>query len=550
MDDWLEQRLKGEAKRRWWLWLLGGGLVTAGPILGIVLIVIVAAVFLGGFGSGIPGPVTGTSPPMGTSTARAIEWLPAVDASAPGLPNALGLAVIAQASGGAVYGDRSYCVQGTQEQSSGLRCRSALGHGWKNLGESYGLTGINGKDVTLPSHASGKSPHTVRWNVSIGLGRLAHTLATDPVLHTALSRFHRETQTPPGWVSSGYAVTIRPDLASYRHAQMAAWAMAPWSASRYADPNGERDWIFVVAAAPVGPAWTIEWAPPTTVCSPVRNTGTVGETVTKSGKGKKPTPTKTVTTTGTKPVCHVVLHDLTGHALELPVRVYATLKNGHTVGLHDSALDSAVPVWPGGTVFGWQVHLHQVQSVTAEWPGVTDTMPWPPISGQGLGKVRHVPVTKAVAHWWRDIQVASHKTGVPADWIASTMMVESGGQPGAGGNGFAGAFGLMQVEPAIARRLPGYTLGARQHPAENLVLGAELLRENYQIFHSWRLASAGYYGGAGAVEGAGVTPGMSWNQAARRLNVVPAPGAGNVDTLAQYVEIVASTARVVAQFHR
>lgn len=131
MDDWLEQRLKGEAKRRLWLWLLGGGLVTAGPILGIVLIVIVAAVFLGGFGSGIPGPVTGTSPPMGTSTARAIEWLPAVDASAPGLPNALGLAVIAQASGGAVYGDRSYCVQGTQEQSSGLRCRSALGHGWK-----------------------------------------------------------------------------------------------------------------------------------------------------------------------------------------------------------------------------------------------------------------------------------------------------------------------------------------------------------------------------------------------------------------------------------
>jgi hypothetical protein len=223
----------------------------------------------------------------------------------------------------------------------------------------------------------------------------------------------------------------------------------------------------------------------------VRNTGTVGETVTKGGKRKKPTPTKTVTTTGTKPVCHVVLHDLTGHALELPVRVYATLKNGHTVGLHDSALDSTVPVWPGGTVFGWQVNLHQVQSVTAQWPGVTDTMPWPPISGQGLGQVRHVPVTKAVAHWWRDIQVASHKTGVPADWIASTMMVESGGQPGAGGNGFAGA-----------------------------------------------------------VEGAGVTPGMSWNQAAQRLNVVPAPGAGNVDTLVQYVEIVASTARAVAQFHR
>ena len=46
------------------------------------------------------------------------------------------------------------------------------------------------------------------------------------------------------------------------------------------------------------------------------------------------------------------------------------------------------------------------------------------------------------------------------------------------------------------------------------------------------------------------SPEMSWNQAARRLNVVPAPGAGNVDTLAQYVEIVASTARAVAQFHR
>ncbi len=546
MDDWLEQRLKGEAKRRWWLWLLGGGLVTAGPLLLVILVVIVAAVFLGGFGYEIASLFTGTSPPMGTPTTRAIEWLPAVDASAQGLPNALGLAVIAQASRGSVYGDRSYCVQGTQEQSSGLSCPSALGHGWKNLGESYGLTGINGKDVTLPSHVSGKSPHTVRWNVSIGLGRLADTLVTDPVLHTALPRFHRETQTPPGWVASGYATAIRSDLASYRHAQMDVWAIAPWSASGYLDSTGEQDWIFVVAAAPLGPSWSIEWEPPTTLCAPGQAVGPV----TRAVPAKKSGTTNHVTKSGTKPVCHVVLHDLTGHALELPVRVYATLKNGHTVGLHDSALDSAVPVWPGGTVFGWQVNLHQVQSITAEWPGITDTMPWPPASGQALGQVSHLPMTNAVAHWWRDIQGASQKTGAPTDWIASTMMVESGGQPGSGGNGLAGAFGLMQLEPAVAQHLPGYTPGARQHPAENLVLGAELLRENYQIFHSWRLASAAYYGGAGAVEGAGVTPGMPWNQAVRRLMVVPDPTAGNVDTLAQYVEIVASTARDVGQFHR
>lgn len=74
MDDWLEQRLKGEAKRRLWLWLLGGGLVTTGPVLLVILVVIVAAVFLGGFGYKIRGLLTGTSPPMGTPVKSQVVW--------------------------------------------------------------------------------------------------------------------------------------------------------------------------------------------------------------------------------------------------------------------------------------------------------------------------------------------------------------------------------------------------------------------------------------------------------------------------------------------
>ena len=127
------------------------------------------------------------------------------------------------------------------------------------------------------------------------------------------------------------------------------------------------------------------------------------------------------------------------------------------------------------------------------------------------------PPTQAVRLWWKDILMAQQKTGVPADWIAAEILNESGGDPAAGNP--TGAYGLMQLEPATAHGLPGYTPDARHNPLENLILGAELLDANYRQWHSWRLASAAYYGGSGRVQGTGVVPGMPWSQASGRLMV-------------------------------
>ena len=159
--DW-EQRAKDEAKKRLWQWILfGGGGSVLGTIFLYIMAIAAAAVFLAGFGYWISGLFTGAPPPMGTPTARSIEWVSAVEKADPALPAALGLAVIAQASGGEVYGDRYYCVQGTSEQSSGRTCVSGFGKSWKTLGESYGLMGLDNQDVTLPKAGSANTPHTV-----------------------------------------------------------------------------------------------------------------------------------------------------------------------------------------------------------------------------------------------------------------------------------------------------------------------------------------------------------------------------------------------------
>ena len=563
MDDWLEQRLQAEAKKRILLWLIGGGFGVAAPILAIILIVIVAAIFLAGFGYWVSGLFTGAPPPMGMVTARSLEWLPAVDAHSHGLPNALGLAVIAQASGGEIYGDRYYCVQGSAEQSSGIRCLSAYGKGWHDLGKADGLTGVNQKDVTLPSSTSGNSPHAVAWNLGTGLSRLAQTLAMDPALKTALPAFHRTTQAPSGWMFSGYASTIRSDLQTYGGPQMAAWAIASWGkiSGTYQDANGEKDWVLVAAGAPTGAPWTLEWKAPTvkyvTKIEPKR----VKVTVKKKAKvlipHSKPkryhivtkkmqkTETKTVTVT----VREVVTHNLTGRQLEEPSAVYATLTNGQTQPLTFSASNANVPVWPGGSLWGGQFKLSQIAKITAVWPGVSETMPWPPVSGQAVGQVSSVPITNAVQHWWSDIQAASQKTGVPADWIAAEMMTESAGDPTAAVNGLSAAYGLMQLEPATAQGLPGYYPGARQNPAMNLLLGAELLAENYATTHSWRLTSAANYGGVGGMESDGYRPGMTWQQAAPLLNVVPDAWAGNSWTMTAYANRIEATSQQIAAAH-
>ena len=153
------------------------------------------------------------------------------------------------------------------------------------------------------------------------------------------------------------------------------------------------------------------------------------------------------------------------------------------------------------------------------------------------------PTHTAIGHpnqmikpWISDIHTASQATGVPADWIAAEMIHESGGQAGAGN--LAGAYGLMQLEPGIL----GATTADRMNPAANVLYGAKLLASNYSLYHSWRLASAAYYGGAGTVNAAlarhGLQVPVSWAQAQGALNVIPYAQYGNTLTLAQYAAAI------------
>ena len=557
-----------QAKRRALRWLIGTGIPAFLAGGGwVVIVIVIVAVFVAGIGYWVAGFLTGAPPPMGTVTARTLEWLPAVDQYGPGLPNALSLAVIARTSGGEVYGDRYYCVDGSAEQSSGIRCTSAYGKAWHNLGTGYGLTGVNGKDVTLPSSTSGNSPHTVAWNLTTGLTALAHTLQTTPALQTALPTFHKTTQAPPGWVFSGYANTIRTDLQTYGGPQMAVWAIAPWNqvTGAYEDSSGTKDWILVAAGAPTGAPWTLEWRAPTVKYVQKTQTEQVPVTVTKKLKVLIPhtkpkryrTVTKKTTKIVTKTVTHtvreVIDHNLTGRQLEEPVSVYATLTDGKTHPLTFSGSNSNVPVWPGATLWGGQFNLHQIRSITAVWPGVpptTETLPWPPVSGQAVGTVATIPITNAVRHWWTAIQAASTQTGVPAGIIAAILLHESGGQPTAY-NPAGPAYGLMQILNTTAPGLPGYAPGWQTNGPLNLLMGAQALQEDYRAAGSasWRAAIAAYYGGLGTMERLGYRPGMSWTQAAPLLTVVPGASSGNTVTMTTYADQMQATAQQITASH-
>ena len=231
--------------------------------------------------------------------------------------------------------------------------------------------------------------------------------------------------------------------------------------------------------------------------------------------------------------------------------MYATLTNGRTVPLHLSTADPNVPVWPGGTLWGGQFNLHQIRFITALWPGippVTETLPWPPVSGHAVGRVTSIPITAAVWHWWPDIVAASRRTGVPAGLIAAIMLHESGGQPTAY-NPAGPAYGLMQILSTTAAGLPGYNPATWLRPAENLQLGAEILLADYRGTgqDSWRAAVAAYYGGLHTMQADGYRPGMPWADAAPLLHRVPAAWAGNTQTLAAYADQMMAAARIIAQ---
>lgn len=92
-----------------------------------------------------------------------------------------------------------------------------------------------------------------------------------------------------------------------------------------------------------------------------------------------------------------------------------------------------------------------------------------------------------VDRWSREIAEASHRFGIPEQWIRRVIRIESGGRTRLGGLpvvSSAGAMGLMQLMPATwhdMRALLG--LGADAFdPGDNILAGTAYLRLMYDRF--------------------------------------------------------------------
>ncbi len=529
-----EELVIAQAKKKILWWIIGGGLGSAGPFFLALFMVIVAGVFLAGIGNWMGTSFYGPNPPdIATLRSRPAEWLTSATtvAEKDGISNALVIAAMQQASDGQVYGGRYYC---NNSKTAGEECSSAfhpvlgVGSYARTLGVAKGLMGLNSGGWHIPAHqpewnAEGLThPHSVVENLQVGVGGLAQAVHSGKYLKFTLPGFHTQYQIAPGYSAvSNYAETIKSIVEADQVPALGAWPMARWNskAGGWYDSQNHPVWVFVVGSAPVGAPFQYTWKPHTTIKSCGKN----GCTIT------------------------IIHHYLMGNDLVMPTAVWASTAKGRvnfTLVTPQTHSTGNIPIWPGGSLFAAKLPINHAFTITAQWPSlhrglITMSIPFPEQSGSTTGATTFTTPTAMLNQWKTEIGAAASATGVSAPWIASEMSHESGGNPTAGSLG--GAYGLMQLEPGTM----GATDADRENPATNILYGARLLAANYAIFHSWRMASAAYYGGAGAVENALAAAGISmpttWVQAAGALNVIPDPQYGNTLTLAQYAENIYAT---------
>jgi hypothetical protein len=99
--------------------------------------------------------------------------------------------------------------------------------------------------------------------------------------------------------------------------------------------------------------------------------------------------------------------------------------------------------------------------------------------------------TDAVLQWLPEIQSASAATGVPAEYIAAVIRVESVGDPNAVSS--AGAIGLMQVMPAEFQS-QGISEDLWYDPATNILAGSTEIGKFLTSTGSIEQALASYFG--------------------------------------------------------
>lgn len=530
LDQHLIEAAEREGGKRLVYWLIGGGIGVVAPILLIIIAVIAGLSLLAGIGQWAASFFGPSPPTIATPMSRPDEWLSGIsrDAAGAGIPNVLAVAVVQQASGGQAYGDRYYC---SNQQSAGEPCTQAFHPGALGIGSHNVRTlGIGRGLFGLQSAPSGQNPHSVTWNLSAGTKALAHALGSG-YWESDLTSFHAQNQIPSGWQSSSYASQIKSLVQQYDAGpHLGAWALASWShkTGAFQDPGNTPEWVLAVGSAPIGARGSHAW--------------------------KAPTARRVWSKSKKKFVTKMVPHNLHYKDLGLPYQVWGTTKNGRTVQFKESVSGSGIPRWPGALVWGGKVPLTgpgALKTITARWTnGQIDTVPWPETSGNSTGTTWHLLTNpQALKKWWPDIQKAARQagSGIPRkafeDAIGATMLHESGGNPGLYANGDPnGAYGLMQLEPATAKSLPGYYPGARHNPQENLTLGAELLANLYRQTGSWHMMAAAYYVGSPP---SGWHRGMPWSAAQRLLNYVPS--GGNVQTVAGYADETAAEMKVVAK---
>lgn len=99
--------------------------------------------------------------------------------------------------------------------------------------------------------------------------------------------------------------------------------------------------------------------------------------------------------------------------------------------------------------------------------------------------------TDAVLQWLPEIQSASAATGVPAEYIAAVIRVESGGDPNAVSS--AGAMGLMQVM-SYEFESQGISQDLWFDPATNIMAGSTEIGKFLSATGSIEQALASYFG--------------------------------------------------------
>lgn len=568
-----------------------GGLGCLGALAGllfvpVLVIVLLYGVFFGGIGglfTATPG-ANATIGPIATRDTRPFLWLP--DYTTTVVPNTLEIAMAALLSQGHTLTTTQACAGRTVVNGS---CANP----------TWTAAGLLQVPVTPPT-ASTNALLTAATGIAAGTQRLQQLIARtprwhgtplwDPLLQTIATQWGG-AQAPAG--SQGPSATQLKALLqrTYSRPLIGGWAIANWNGSMWHSSGTSKVWVLAVAAGPYGPAWSEPLTPPPPPeCHTVHVTVPVTHTVTvtvpvyrtvptyrvvringvpfriRTGTEKiqigtkQETRTVTTQTHETRRTCVTLpAPSLTGRDLVAPAAMWVT-SQGVIYPMRYSLEDpGAVVAAPGSAVWGVQMalpagiptptlHARWVTPqgvITASAPLVqTGSSTSAPIGGLPPVVVNTQSLATILHSWLPDLRAAAQATGVPIAWLGAEMLHESGGNPVAGA--LSGAYGLMQIEPGTAQGLPGYTPGARQNPADNLLLGAELLQETHQTTGSWYLASAQYYGGLENMEIAGYQLGMSWATAAPVLEMVPDPQAGNTETMTAYAESIAAMAQAIA----